>query len=52
VIGVDRDIAVKRFLNQMPVRYVPATGDVRIAGVIIDADDETGKRPAASPALN
>jgi calcineurin-like phosphoesterase len=43
VIGVDRDIAVKRFLNCMPVRYVPATEDVRIAGVVIDADEETGK---------
>jgi 2',3'-cyclic-nucleotide 2'-phosphodiesterase len=43
VIGVDREIAVKRFLNQMPVRYVPATGDVRLCGVIIEADEDTGK---------
>ena len=43
VIGVDRDIAIKKFLNQMPNRYMPAKDDVRICGVIIDADEETGK---------
>jgi len=43
VIGVDREIAVKKFLNGMPVRYVPAKGDVRLCGVIIDADEATGK---------
>jgi calcineurin-like phosphoesterase len=43
VIGVDREIAVKKFLNGMPVRYVPAKNDVRLCGVIIDADESTGK---------
>ena len=42
-IGVDRDLAIKKFLNQMPVRYIPAKEDVRLCGVIIDADEETGK---------
>jgi 2',3'-cyclic-nucleotide 2'-phosphodiesterase len=42
VIGVDRDLAIKKFLNQMPVRYIPAKEDVRLCGVIIDADEDTG----------
>lgn len=48
VIGVDREIAVNRFLNQMPARYVPAKDDVRLCGVIIDADEETGKARSIS----
>ena len=42
VIGVKREIAVGKFLNQMPARFEPATGDVRLAAVIIDADEATG----------
>jgi metallophosphoesterase (TIGR00282 family) len=48
VIGVDRDLAIKKFLNQMPVRYIPAKEDVRLCGVIIDADEETGKARSIS----
>lgn len=43
VIGVEREIAVKKFLNGMPARYVPAKGDVRLCGVVIDADESTGR---------
>jgi len=43
VIGVDREIAIRKFLNQMPARYEPAKGDVRISAVIIDADEATGR---------
>ena len=42
VIGVEKDIAIGKFLNSMPARYTPATGDVRLCGVIIDADEQTG----------
>ena len=42
VIGVDKDIALRKFLNQMPARFEPAKGDVRLAAVIIDADEATG----------
>lgn len=48
IIGVDREIALKRFLNQMPARYEPAKEDVRLCGVIIDADEETGKARSIS----
>ncbi len=43
VIGVDRQIALRRFLTQMPARYEPAQGDVRLSAVIIDADEATGR---------
>ncbi len=40
VIGVDKEIILNRFLTQMPVRFEVAEGDVRIEGVLIDADDD------------
>ena len=43
VIGVQREIAIKKFLDHMPARYEPATGDVRISAVIVDADEQTGR---------
>ena len=43
VIGVDKDIALRKFLNQMPARFEPATGDVRLCGVLLEADPETGR---------
>lgn len=42
VIGVQRQIAVEKFLKQLPARYEPAEGDVRLCAVIIDADEQTG----------
>ena len=43
VIGVDRQIAVNKFLTHLPFRYEPAEGDVRLCAVIIDADEATGR---------
>lgn len=43
VIGVDKDIALRKFLNGMPARFEPAKEDVRLAGVIIEADPSTGR---------
>src|SRR5215813_12656884 len=42
VIGVNKEQIIGRFLNNMPVRFEPATGDVRLAAVVIDSDDTTG----------
>jgi metallophosphoesterase (TIGR00282 family) len=42
VIGVDRDLILQRFLNQMPVRFEPAKGPAALHGVIIVVDPETG----------
>jgi len=43
VIGVKKELVVGKFLNGMPVRFEPATGDVRLSAVIIDCDEKTGK---------
>lgn len=43
VIGVKKELVVDRFLNGMPVRFEPASGDVRFSAVIIDCDEKTGR---------
>ena len=43
VIGVQKELVIGRFLNGMPVRFEPATGDVRLCAVIIDCDESSGK---------
>jgi len=42
VIGMDRDIVLKRFLTLMPIRFEVATGPGVISGVIIDVKEDTG----------
>ena len=43
VIGVRKELVVGRFLNNMPVRFEPATGDARLSAVVVESDDATGK---------
>ena len=43
VIGVQKELVVGKFLNNMPVRFEPATGDVRLCAVVVDCDDTTGR---------
>src|SRR5512132_2570118 len=43
VIGVDKDIALQRFLTQMPNRFEPAKGPVALHGALIKIDPETGR---------
>jgi metallophosphoesterase (TIGR00282 family) len=43
VIGVKKELVVARFLNNMPVRFEPATGDVRLCAVVVDCDEATGR---------
>jgi 2',3'-cyclic-nucleotide 2'-phosphodiesterase len=43
VIGVKKELVVGKFLNGMPVRFEPASGDVRLCAVVIDCDESTGK---------
>ena len=43
VIGVKKELVVNKFLNGMPTRFEPATGDVRLCAVVIDCDEKTGK---------
>lgn len=43
VIGVQKELVIGRFLTNMPARFEPATGDVRLCGVVVDCDPETGR---------
>jgi len=42
VIGMDKDAMVRRFLDGMPAKFEVGEGDVRLNGVVIDADEHTG----------
>ncbi|MHC4472128.1 MAG: TIGR00282 family metallophosphoesterase [Planctomycetota bacterium] len=41
-IGVEKSIVLKKLLTGMPVRFEAAAGDVRLQGLLIDLDAETG----------
>jgi len=43
IIGMEREPSLGRFLSGMPTRYEPATGNPRLNGVVVEADDKTGK---------
>ena len=46
VIGVEKQAAIHRFITGLPVKFKPAGRDVRLCGVIVDVDDQTGKSTA------
>jgi 2',3'-cyclic-nucleotide 2'-phosphodiesterase len=46
VIGVDKEIVLKKFLTAMPVRMEAARGGVELHGVIAEVDEDTGKTVA------
>jgi metallophosphoesterase (TIGR00282 family) len=43
VIGMDRAGVIARFRTGLPGRFAPADGDIRLHGVLIDADEATGR---------
>jgi len=43
IIGMEREPSLERFLTGMPTRFEPATGNPRLNGVVIGADDKTGR---------
>lgn len=43
VIGLKKDIAIRRFIHQTPYKYEMASNDARLCGVYLQADAETGK---------
>lgn len=43
VIGVEKGMIIEKFLKQTPARFEVAKGDVRLCGVLIEADAETGR---------
>jgi 2',3'-cyclic-nucleotide 2'-phosphodiesterase len=43
VIGVKKELILERFLTNMPSRFEPAAGDVRLSAIVVDCDETTGK---------
>jgi len=43
VIGVDPELAISRFLTQMPNRFEPAKGPAALHGAVIRIDPDTGR---------
>jgi calcineurin-like phosphoesterase len=46
IIGMEREPSLGRFLTGMPSKFEPAAGNPRLNGVVITADDRTGKATA------
>jgi 2',3'-cyclic-nucleotide 2'-phosphodiesterase len=43
IIGMEKEPSLARFLNGMPAKFEPATGNPRLNGAVIEADDKTGR---------
>ena len=43
VIGADKEIAVERFLTNLRIPFSLAEGECALCGVILDADERTGR---------
>ncbi|MDR6224263.1 TIGR00282 family metallophosphoesterase [Desmospora profundinema] len=43
VLGMDKDLVLKRFWTQLPVRFEVAQGPNQVNAVLIDIDDKTGQ---------
>jgi hypothetical protein len=43
IIGMEREPALARFRNGMPSKFEPATGNPRLNGIVVSADDATGR---------
>ena len=41
VIGMQKEIAIKRFLYRTPFRYEAATADLHVSAVLISIDEDT-----------
>jgi metallophosphoesterase (TIGR00282 family) len=47
VIGVQKDIILRRFLTLIPIRMEAAKKDVELHAVIVDVDETTGRARSA-----
>jgi len=43
IIGMEKQPSLARFLNGMPSKFEPATGNPRLNGAVIQADDKSGR---------
>jgi len=48
IIGMEREPSLTRFLTGMPIKFEPATGNPRLNGVLVTADDKTGRATAVT----
>src|SRR5205823_3361030 len=43
IIGMEREPSLARFLTGLPSKFEPATGNPRLNGVVLEADDKIGR---------
>jgi len=43
IIGIEKDMIIDRFLTGMPCRFEVARGNVRLQGVVVGIDPQSGK---------
>ncbi len=43
VIGLDKNVAIRKFTTRIPEKFVVGTGDARLSAVLIEVDERTGK---------
>lgn len=43
VIGIEKSSVIRKFMDQIPARFEVGKGNVRLSGVLIEADRETGR---------
>lgn len=43
VIGVKKEVSIKKFISKLPVKFEPAEGPGGFGAVVIDIDESTGK---------
>jgi metallophosphoesterase (TIGR00282 family) len=43
VLGMNKDQSLRRMIEQVPVRLNPATGDLRLNGVLVDVEPASGR---------
>ncbi|KPL19928.1 MAG: metallophosphoesterase [candidate division Zixibacteria bacterium SM23_81] len=46
IIGIKKKAILRRFLTQLPTRFETATGDIKLCGVVVGVDEDTGKAKA------
>lgn len=46
VIGVQKELALRRFLLHLPAKFEVASGDVKLSAVVIDVDEVSGRARA------
>ncbi|AAM24593.1 MAG: hypothetical protein XD49_0284 [Caldanaerobacter subterraneus] len=43
VLGIDKELIIKRFTSSVPLRFEVAKGPAQINGIVIEVDENTGK---------